>query len=336
MARQRPDTHRNGELKYGFYGRLKAQFPSQMIVDVTEVCNLACIHCAHRLFRKSEHYSGCFLSPELNSKLVDEVQERGQGSTIHIRYSSNGEPLLNPHIRQMVKYAVRNSGVTVSLTTNGTLLNEKTTEQLLATGVNLIDISIDAFTPETYSKIRVNGKLGITRKNVLRLLQMARQTSIPTKVVVSYIEQQENIHETEDFKAFWEDNGADYVVIRRLHSNSGALIDIAKRMRKVNTQGIRKPCVYPWERIVLNARGFLSYCPADWTLRSTISGADYRFSTIYETWKGDFYRKLREAHLTNNFASHQFCAQCPDWSATRWPNEGRSYADMINEFQEFL
>ena len=47
---------------------------------------------------------------------------------------------------------------------------------------------------------------------------------------------------------------------------------------------------------------------------------------------GNAYRALREAHLTGNFCDHQFCGQCPDWQQTRWPGEGRSYADMIEEF----
>jgi hypothetical protein len=60
--------------------------------------------------------------------------------------------------------------------------------------------------------------------------------------------------------------------------------------------------------------------------------SNYSDTTIYDTWHGDFYRKLRAAHLANNFKKHRFCDQCPDWRSTRWPGQGRSYADMIEEF----
>ena len=40
----------------------------------------------------------------------------------------------------------------VTLTTNGTLLNKKKMKKLLDTGLHMIDISIDAFKEETYSK----------------------------------------------------------------------------------------------------------------------------------------------------------------------------------------
>ncbi|MBN1877018.1 MAG: radical SAM protein [Anaerolineae bacterium] len=321
----------SGTVRYGFYGRLKAEFPSQIIVDATEVCNLACIHCAHSTFKKSEHYGGRFLAPKLNAKLVDEVAQYGQHCTQYIRYTSNGEPLIHPQIFEMLAYAVRHSGVTVTLTTNGTLLNTQRVEKLLATGVNVVDISIDAFTPETYAQIRVNGDLNITRANVLHLLRNTRQTH--TKVVVSYIEQPLNAHETHAFEMFWKDNGADYVVIRRLHSNAGIISDIAESMRKANAEELRRPCLYPWERTVLNACGYISFCPDDWTHGATIIEGDYHQTTVHELWQGEFYQGLRRAHLTNDFITHPFCGHCPDWSATRWPDEGRSYANMIEEFK---
>jgi len=318
--------------KYGFYDRLKAEFPSQILVDVAEVCDLACIHCPHPEFKKSKHYSASYLETELNAKLVDEVRDHGLGSMQYIRYASAGEPLIPPKIYDMIDYATKNSGVLVTLTTNGTLMVEKRIERLLTAGVDVIDISIDAYSPETYAKIRVNGDLNITRANVLKLLELAKRAPSKTKIVVSYVEMPQNEHETADFDSFWKDHGADYVVVRRLHSCSGAKIPLASIRRKENSTVARRPCLYPWERIVLNPRGHLAYCPSDWVHGSYI--ADYRTTTILETWQGEFYRSLRNAHLTNSFANHKFCGQCPDWRATRWPHEGRSYANMMEEFKD--
>jgi pyruvate-formate lyase-activating enzyme len=317
--------------EYGFHGRLAAEFPSQVIIDVTEVCNLACIHCPHPEFKKSEHYDARYLEPELNAKIVDEVRAHGQGKTQYIRYSSEGEPLVHPKGYEMIEYAARNSGVYVTLTTNGTIMNEKRTRKLLDSGVHMIDISIDAFTPETYAKVRVNGDLNVTRKNVLNLLAWIKQTGSPTKVVVSFIEQQENRHEAAPFEAFWNEQGVEFAVIRRLHSAAGAVVNVANIMRTQQAREPRRPCVYPWERIVLNPRGHLAFCPADWTHGSTI--ADYRTTTVAQTWQSEFYQKLRAAHLSNNFASHGFCGQCPDWKQTRWPAEGRGYADLIEDLK---
>ena len=59
-------------------------------------------------------------------------------------------------------------------------------------------------------------------------------------------------------------------------------------MRKEQAHEKRRPCVYPWERIVLNPRGYLAFCPADWTHGSSM--VDYANTTVAEVWQGEFYR----------------------------------------------
>ncbi|MDP2806189.1 MAG: radical SAM/SPASM domain-containing protein [Gallionellaceae bacterium] len=326
------DMQRKPIEEYGFYGRLSSDFPSQVIIDVTEVCNLACVHCPHPEFKKSDYYDTRYLDPELNKKIVDEIKELGQNKTQYIRYSSEGEPLIHPKGYEMIEYATRNSGVFVTLTTNGTIMNEKRTRRLLDAGVHMIDISIDAYTPETYAKIRVNGDLNVTKKNVLNLLAWIKQTGASTKVVVSFIEQPQNSCEVDAFESFWKEQGVDSVVVRRLHSAAGAVVNVAQIMRAEQAREVRRPCVYPWERIVLNPRGFLAFCPADWTHGSSIG--DFRTTTIAQVWSSDFYQSLRDAHIRNDYKAHVFCGQCPDWKQTRWPNEGRGYADLIGELQQ--
>jgi hypothetical protein len=72
------------------------------------------------------------------------------------------------------------------------------------------------------------------------------------------------------------------------------------------------------------------FCPSDWVHGSHV--ADYRNTTIVDAWQGALYTRLRTAHLVNDYSQHAFCGQCPDWASTRWPHEGRSYADMVGEF----
>ncbi|WP_420430186.1 radical SAM/SPASM domain-containing protein [Kordiimonas sp.] len=317
--------------QYGFYDRLSGLFPSQINVDVTEVCNLACVHCPHPEFKKGNVYTGRMLEPELNARMVDEVREHGQGITGYIRYTAEGEPMAHKHIFEMLKYAVDRSETTVSITTNGTLLDDGRLHRLLDTGLHVIDISVDAFEDETYERIRVGGKLDKVRSNILALLAAAKKRVIPPKIVVSYVEQPFNVDETDRFEKYWKAQGVDFVVIRRLHSCAGFQEERVHEMAEAS-QSPRRPCLYPWERIVLNPRGFLSFCPADWTKGATIT--DYRQTTIKEVWSGEYMRSLRQAHIDNDFTKHSLCGGCPDWEATRWPEQGRSYANMIQEFKD--
>lgn len=317
---------------YGFGGRLSETFPSQVIIDVTELCNLACTHCPHPAFRRSPHYGGRSLDPALNTKAIAEVAAAGPGIVRQVRYTSEGEPLLNPAVFAMLGEAVAHAGTFVSITTNGTLLTPDRVDRLIATGVHLVDISLDALTPETYARIRVKGDLTGTRAGVQRLIRAARASGCPTRIIVSYIEQPENAHETAGFERYWHDAGAHDVAIRRLHSASGAIAAVADRLRARGAALDRRPCVFPWDRVVLKPRGVLSFCPADWTHGSSL--ADYRATTIAELWQGRRYAALRLAHLTNDYRGHEFCAQCPDWQETRWPDEGPSYATLVERLRE--
>jgi len=315
---------------YNFSKRLSSDFPSQVMVDITEVCNLACIHCTHPEFKKSSVYKQTMLDPELNKKMVKEVSSEGKGKTVYIRYTSNGEPLVHPKSYDMIYDAVNESGTKVTLTTNGTILNEKRIKKLMSTGLHMIDVSLDAYKEDTYKKIRVNGDLKITKKNVLNLIKYKNEINAKTKIITSFVEQKQNFGEAEDFRTFWTENGADEVLIRTLHTNSGSNTNLNELDFKEENNielSNRRPCLYPWERIILTAKGYLAFCPTDWYGKSIIY--DYRNTSIKDIWSGEFYRDLREQHTKCKF-SNNFCKNCPDWKNTSWPHdENKSYADLV-------
>ena len=316
----------NKNKNYGFFERLSEKFPSQVMVDMTEVCNLACIHCTHPEFKRSTVYGKRMLDPKLNTKMIKEVSTIGRGITKYIRYTSNGEPLVHPKSYNMIQDAVENSHTKVTLTTNGTLLNEKRMSKLLETGLHMIDISTDAASNETYKKIRVGGDLNITQSNILKLLKLRKDVKAKTKIIVSFVEQKENQHEVDDFKKFWDNQDVDEVLIRKLHSNSGSNFG-GEIDENDNTEKKRRPCLYPWERVILNARGKLAFCPTDWYAKSEL--CSYEDSTIENVWKNSFYQDLRNQHLNCEF-SNKFCKQCPDWKNTSWPfDTKKSYADLV-------
>ena len=315
--------------KYGFQKHLNSEFPSQIIVDSTQFCNLACIHCPHPSFIKTDAYSGSHLDIELHKKLIDEIATDGLGICQYIRYTANGETLIHPKFDEMIEYAGKYSKTRINVTTNGVLLTDKKSKKLLDAGVNVFDISLDAYSDETYSKVRVKGDLSKVRPNVLNLIKLIKEGSYDAKLVVSFVEQPLNMHETKQFEDFWKNAGADFVVIRRLHSAGGAKDGIKSKMEEGFKTIKRKPCLYPWERLTITPEGDLSYCPTDWMNKSHF--IHFSKTTIKEAWQGKFMNSLREAHLSNNYNGFYFCKQCPDWIHTRWPEEGRGYSDMMQE-----
>ena len=85
--------------------------------------------------------------------------------------------------------------------------------------------------------------------------------------------------------------------------------------------------LYPWERVILNARGQLAFCPTDWYAKSEV--CSYVDNSIEDIWRNNFYKDLRDQHLKCEF-SNKFCKQCPDWKNTSWPfDKNKSYADLV-------
>lgn len=321
----------HGGNPYAFSGRLTEAFPSQIVVDVTERCNLACVHCAHSEFTRHPEYAGRDMSEAIHDKLIAEAATDGKGYLRYLRYTAMGEPLLHPLIYAFLTRAKLDSGTVVTLTTNGTLLGENEALRLLDTGVDIVDISIDAFSPDAYRAVRRGGNREKTYRNVCRFLDLRAQRNSPMKIVTSFIEQPLNQGETDPFRTFWLEHGADDVVIRRLHSHAGEKTEISRQLFANESGAQRRPCLYPWERLCLRADGKIGACPSNWNFKDEF--ADFAATTIREAWQSDFLRQLRQKHLTNCFDDNP-CRDCPDWAQTRWPHEGRSYADMVAEMTE--
>ena len=60
-----------------------------------------------------------------------------------IRVTADGEPMLHPKIFDMLEYAALQGAGPVGLTTNGSLLTEAAAKRLLASGLFLVDVSLD-------------------------------------------------------------------------------------------------------------------------------------------------------------------------------------------------
>lgn len=317
--------------KFGFGGRFSSVFPSQIIVDVSQLCNLKCIHCPYPTVSKEDWWNFDQLDPKVHKKLIDEVASDGNGICQYVRYTANGEPLLNREFMEMVHYAGQQLSPTdtqINVTTNGTVLTDKKANLLIDAPIDVIDISIDAYSEEAYAKIR-KGNLRKVRANVENLIKLIRERNAKTKVVISFIEQPLNSGEAGQFQDYWESQGADRVVIRQLHTAAGAV----PKPGGAGDEAERYPCLYPWERVTLAPDGNLYFCPQDWVHGSKIG--DYAKTSIKEIWRGPMMTSLRMAHLENNFAKHSFCGQCPDWQHTNWPHQdGKSYSDGMRELGE--
>lgn len=117
--------------------------PRLITLGITDYCNLRCQMCP---FQQSELEKDV-LPFNLIKKIIDEVS----GFAHYIALCGRGETLLHPDLFNIINY-IKAKGLICAIGTNGTLLEEKA-EELINSGVDILNISIDAI-GETHDKIR--------------------------------------------------------------------------------------------------------------------------------------------------------------------------------------
>ncbi|MNH72499.1 Anaerobic sulfatase-maturating enzyme [compost metagenome] len=162
---------------------------SQLVLVVTEKCNLRCEYCIYSdKYPKEISYSNEEMDLETAKKAVDlffeihrEKKRHGLRRNPAISFYG-GEPLLNfALIQEIVEYAKGiDDTTTFYITTNGTLLNAKNIEFLVNNNI-LITFSLDGF-KENHDRNRVfeNGKpsFDLVLENIKRLQLRKKELNI--------------------------------------------------------------------------------------------------------------------------------------------------------------
>jgi pyruvate-formate lyase-activating enzyme len=303
-------------------GQLEVRaFPPMVVVSVTNRCNLSCGFCYQPVMRSLPGFHSADLDWDLYEKLLGEL--RNHPGTI-LRLVADGEPLLHRRIGDMVRAAKEQGLGPVDITTSGYFLDEQKSEELLKGGLDVIDISLDAFTRDTYDQVRIGSNYHRVMANTHRFLQLRERFKAKTKVMVSFIKQPVAVPEVDDFVRYWTPL-VDKVLLRDYHSLAGLMENPGSAADAVNLPN-RFPCPYLWNRVNLTAEGHVAFCSQDWVNRTIVG--DYRETTIEELWRGPIYDALRKSHMTMEFDSKWPCGPCRDWSAMQW---GHTFVDAIGD-----
>jgi MoaA/NifB/PqqE/SkfB family radical SAM enzyme len=124
--------------------------PFYVTVDITRQCNMQCPGCRFHSPVVGEQTAGkgtdAHMPFEMFSDLCDDLTGMGTES---MTISGAGEPFLHPRLEDMVARA-KAAGLTVSLFTNGTLLNAEKVNSLIDAGLDLLKVSLWTGSREEY------------------------------------------------------------------------------------------------------------------------------------------------------------------------------------------
>ncbi len=140
----------------------KSKLLLNLHMDVTERCNLDCLHC----YQSRHQAPGLTTSDYLG--LLDQAAELG---TLFLLVSG-GEPLLRPDLFTILDHA-RKLRFSTTLSTNATLVDEAEAEHLAALNPFEVGVSVYSADPEVHDRItRIPGSLAATLRGI-RLLRAA-------------------------------------------------------------------------------------------------------------------------------------------------------------------
>ena len=279
-------------------------FPKVILIDTTSFCNLRCSMCGHRLMTRKKGR----MSMKLFRKIIDEIAEVDKTTRVWMVFF--GEALLLRYrLYWEILYAKRKGLKDVVLNSNGCLLDEETCMGLIESGLDAIYVGIDAFSPETYSLLRVGGDYSKVVDNVKALLELERRMGISKpQVFVQFVEMEENEKEKEDFMNYWTEQGAT-VKIRPKVTWAGTV----EPWKAKPVQ--RYPCYWAMRSFNICWDGRVVLCSVDYDAKF-IAG-DISRDSIQSVWLGSL-KRIRELHASGAHDSlPSFCRDCTDWQMAK-------------------
>lgn len=284
---------------YGFQSPQEAEFPVLVQLALMHyICNSSCKKCPVGLLNRGliepigeyELAKRRFFPFEIFIKIADEM---GQYPWSLLRFHGRGEPLMHPNYTEMIAYAKKAGVGTVTSFTNAILLNTKMSEAILDAGLDLLELSIDAYTEQLYRDFRGTNYFQQVVNNAENFIRARnrRGDQCRTHVIVSAVDCPEFQPEKDEFQRFWTER-ADQVIFRPYHTYGGRLEPI------VSTCQVEPvPCAQLWTRFSINPWGQVNACFNDWADEELVGDLNKSGMTIAKIWRGEKFEAIRAASL---------------------------------------
>src|SRR3954447_9030455 len=189
--------------------------PEHLQVEVSGACNLRCRMCLVRYAPAVGRREGAFAYEDY-LELVDSLPDLRR-----LTLQGLGEPLLSPHLLDMVRHAA-GRGIHVGFNTNGVLLTRGVARALVAAGAGHVHVSLDGATAATYEDVR-HGTGRAPRRGQfervvanLRGLIAARGDARRPRVVLVFVAMRRTIGELEALVGLAADIGVDELWVQNL------------------------------------------------------------------------------------------------------------------------
>jgi radical SAM protein with 4Fe4S-binding SPASM domain len=222
----------------------------------------------------------------------------------HMMLIGLGEPFLDTHIFERIELCHRHS-VSTLLSTNGTLLDERLAERVLASPLEQITLSFDGASKETFEFYRKGAKFDKVRDNFVGFARMKKERGSRLQVVVQMVRMDRNAGEVGEFIRFWKAvPGVDQVRIKADETN---LMDPAAVR---NPADWKHPCHYLWRGAAyVKQNGDVYPCCQSYMLDGAPLG-NLAAEPLAGIWNSGPMQELRRLHIAGRAGEVPMCARC--------------------------
>ena len=295
-----------------------APFPRLIQLQTINACNAACAMCPYPVFK--DVFPRGRMDDALFDRVTDEIARHPEVKAF-IPMLQN-EPFLDRRIFEKVKRfkAATGGRVRVELVTNGAFLTEENVARIAESGLDVVDVSLDALSREVYARVRV----GLDYDRVLAGVERLLAAKLPaTSVFMRLVKVRDNVHEVRAFARAWRRRGVP-VFMYTANNRAGAVAGFDETQRipdaeiplrsRVGRRLVRAwmgHCPIPFSSAYILHDGSMILCAHDWGRRELLGNV--RDASIAEIWNGERMREIRALASERRYAEIPACAGCSLW-----------------------
>lgn len=283
---------------------IETKYPLQLDFELNASCNLKCPMCPLSAETNKGKGKDTWFKFEDFKNIIDHGVRNGL-KVIKLNYLN--EPLMRKDITQFISYAKNTGIVDIYFSTNGLLLDDAFIIELIEAGLTRIQVSIDAYTSETYDKVRPGGDLEKVISNVKRLIYIRTQLNSSTPLVrVNFVRTELNEHELQSFVDYWVDE-VEMIGVQEMIKPPASNTDIkSKTTSDKRKEGFR--CSFPFKQLVINTEGDILPCCTFYG--EQLKMGNIKTDNVADVWSSPKMTNLRKIHFDGKYFLNDVCKKC--------------------------
>jgi radical SAM protein with 4Fe4S-binding SPASM domain len=291
--------------------------PLVLLIQTQSFCNGRCSICPYPTVSKQLPQGRMEWS--LFQKVLDEAA--AEPLLASIVFELHNEPLLDERIFDCVGYIkAKAPGKRVAVVTNGELLDRFSPEVIVQSKLDVLRISLNAHSRETYESINTGLNYDKVMNNIAGILA---NPSTRQKTRLNFILTEQNEHEVYEATRYWRERGVS-TKVSGVTNRAGTLADFEKFRPRAGYDNGSGPTAL-WKRLMDSIRhslgchvpfyemnvlfnGDVLICSEDWR-RTTVIG-NTRTQSLREIWNSKKANENRRLLLKKKFEKLATCKDC--------------------------